>query len=132
MESNTDRDTIMVRDNVDERLSYLSTDVKDLVTETLSRLAKGSVIWSKMAVEFIHAHHISAIGPMRSLLNGIPLPTELPCLYDELILQNSSNDAKNQELTMTALKLLAVAPRLLSIQELAWAVALAAAEPPSW
>jgi hypothetical protein len=129
MESNTDRDTIMVRDNVDERLSYLSTDVKDLVTETLSRLAKGSVIWSKMAVEFIHAHHISAIGPMRSLLNGIPLPTELPRLYDELILQNSSNDAKNQELTMTALKLLAVAPRLLSIQELVWAVALTAAEP---
>jgi ankyrin repeat protein len=44
-----------------------------------------------------------------------------------LLLRSSSNDPENQELAAVALKILAVASRPLSIQELAWAVALAAA-----
>jgi ankyrin repeat protein len=129
MESNAGRDIIIVRHTVEERLYYLSKDVSKLVIDTLSRLAKGSAIWSKMAVEFIESRGIRAIEPMRRFLDEMPLPGELSSLYDKLILRNSSNDAENQELATIALKLLAVSSRPLSIQELAWAVALAAAQP---
>ncbi|CAN9218360.1 unnamed protein product [Alternaria alternata] len=126
--SDTDRDSVIVRHTVEGRLSYLSTDVKKLVTETLSRRAQGSAIWSKMAIELIEIRKIRALSPMRLFLDEMPLPGQLSDLYDKLLLRNSSNDIENQELATIALKLLAVACRPLSIQELAWAVALAAAQ----
>lgn len=128
MKSDADRDAVIVRHTVEGRLSHLSTDVKKLVTETLSRRAQGSAIWSKMAIELIEVRKIRALGPMRLFLDEMPLPGQLSNLYDKLLLRNSSNDIENQELATMALKLLAVACRPLSIQELAWAVALAAAQ----
>ncbi|KAG9188865.1 hypothetical protein G6011_07570 [Alternaria panax] len=126
MKSDADRDSVIVRHTVEGRLSHLSTDVRKLVTDTLSRRAKGSAIWSKMAIELIEVRKISAPGPMRRFLEEMPLPGQLSSLYDKLLLRNSSDDIENQELATMALKLLAVACRPLSIQELAWAVALAA------
>jgi hypothetical protein len=128
MKSDADRDSVIVRYTVEGQLSHLSTDVKKLVTETLSRRAQGSAIWSKMAIELIEVRKIRALGPMRLFLDEMPLPGQLSSLYDKLLLRNSSNDIENQELATMALKLLAVACRPLSIQELAWAVALAAAQ----
>jgi hypothetical protein len=128
IKSDADRDSVIVRHTVEGRLSHLSTDVKKLVTETLSRRAQGSAIWSKMAIELIEVRKIRALGPMRLFLDEMPLPGQLSSLYDKLLLRNSSNDVENQELVTMALKLLAVACRPLSIQELAWAVALAAAQ----
>jgi hypothetical protein len=128
MESDTNRDAVIVRHTVEGRLSHLSADVRALVTETLSRLAQGSAIWSKMVVELIEVRGIRALGPMRLFLKEMPLPGQLSSLYDNLLSRSSSNDPENQELAAMALKLLAVACRPLSIQELAWAVALAAAQ----
>ncbi|CAN9480302.1 unnamed protein product [Alternaria alternata] len=123
-----DEDSVIVRHTVKGRLSYLLIDVKNLVTETLSRRAQGSAIWSKMAIELIELRKIRALSPMRLFLDEMPLPGQLSNLYNKLLLRNSSNNIKNQELATMALKLLAVACRPLSIQELAWAVALAAAQ----
>ncbi|CAN9292594.1 unnamed protein product [Alternaria alternata] len=128
MKSDANRDFVIVRHTVEGRLSHLSTDVKKLVTETLSCRAQGSAIWSKMAIELIEVRKIRALGPMRLFLDEMPLPGQLSNLYDKLLVRNSSNDIENQELATIALRLLAVVCRPLSIQELAWAVALAAAQ----
>ncbi|KAF2000799.1 hypothetical protein P154DRAFT_490976 [Amniculicola lignicola CBS 123094] len=128
MESNANRDALIVQHTVEGQLSHLSADVKALVTETLSRLAQGSAIWAKMVVELIEVREIRALGPMRLFLNELPLPGRLSSLYDTLLLRTSSNDPENQNLATMALALLAVACRPLSIQELAWAVTLAASQ----
>jgi hypothetical protein len=50
MGTNTQKDTVIVQHIVESQLPYLSGDVKAVVTETLSRLAQGSAIWTKMIV----------------------------------------------------------------------------------
>lgn len=125
MSSDAQRDAVIVRHTVEAKLSYLPTDVKALVTESLSRLAQGSAIWMKMVVELIEVRKIRALGPMRTFLDQIPLPGQLSELYITLLSRSASDDAENQQLATLALAILAVACRPLSIQELAWAVALA-------
>jgi hypothetical protein len=127
LHSDARRDTIIVQYMVESQLAHLSPDVKALVVETLSRLVQGSSIWTKMIVELIGVRNIKALGPMRIFLDHMPLPQQLSDLYVTLIAKASSNDQENQELAVIALKLLAVACRPLTIKELAWAVALAAA-----
>ncbi|KAF2845260.1 hypothetical protein T440DRAFT_493542 [Plenodomus tracheiphilus IPT5] len=128
MEPDAHRDSVIVRYTVQEQLSYLPEDVRELVIEKLSHSAQGSAIWTKMTIELIGIRKIKALAPMRLFLEGMSLPGELSKLYTNLLLRNSSNDPENQELAALALKLLAAACRPLSIQELAWAVALAAAQ----
>ena len=126
--SDAHRDALIVRHTVEMQLSYLSEDVRALVIKTLSPLAQGSAIWTKMVVELIEVRRISALGPMRLFLEEMPLPEQLSKLYVTMISRHSSDDAENKELVATALKLLAAVRRPLSIQELAWAIALAAAQ----
>lgn len=121
------RDAVIVRHTVEVQLSYLSEAARALVINTLSTLAQGSAIWTKMVVELIEARRISALEPMRLFLEAIPLPYQLSKLYLTLISRRSSDDPENIELVRTALKLLAASWRPLSIQELGWAVALATA-----
>ncbi|KAH5111914.1 hypothetical protein HBH71_166210 [Parastagonospora nodorum] len=123
LESNVDRDGVIVRHTVQEQLSYLSKDVKELVIETLSRLAQGSAIWTKMTVELIEVRKIKALAQMRLLLKETSLPGQLSKLYTTLLSQNSSNYPENEELAALALKLLSATCRPLSIQELTWAAA---------
>jgi len=125
--SNAKRDGVIVEHTVERRLLYLSKDVKTLVIEKLSSLAQGSAIWTKMIVELIEIRGIRALGPMRLFLEEMPLPQQLSKLYDTLLSRCTSDDPENEKLASTALKLLAVTRRPLSILELAWAVALAAA-----
>ena len=122
------RDAVIVRHTVEAQLSYLSEDVRILVIKTLSRLAQGSAIWTKMVVELIEVRRIRALGPMRLFLKEMPLPEQLSKLYVTMISRYSFDDPENKELAATALRLLGAAWRPLSIQELAWAVALAAAQ----
>ncbi|KAF2267298.1 hypothetical protein CC78DRAFT_490454 [Lojkania enalia] len=124
--SDAHRDAVIVRHTVEKKLSHLSADVRALIVETLSRMAQGSAIWTKMIVELIEVRRISALGPMRLFLEEIPLPQELSNLYFTLFSRSSANDPENQELAALALGLLAVSCRPLTIQELAWAVTLAA------
>ncbi|KAJ4308383.1 hypothetical protein N0V84_012133 [Fusarium piperis] len=118
------RDGVIVEKTVETQLLYLSEDVKTLVIERLSRLAQGSAIWTKMVIELIQVRGIRALGPMRIFLRELPLPGQLSELYTTLFSRSTSNDPENKELASTALKILAIARRPLSILELAWAAAL--------
>ncbi len=122
------RDDIIAEQIVERQLSYLSEDVRALVIDRITRLAQGSAIWTKMVVELIEVRGIRALGSMQLFLEGIPLPGQLSKLYVNLLTRSTSNDPGNQELASIALKLLAVTRRPLSILELAWAVALSAAQ----
>ncbi|KFY93587.1 hypothetical protein V498_04342 [Pseudogymnoascus sp. VKM F-4517 (FW-2822)] len=126
--SNAKRDSIIAEKTVERQLSYLSKDVRTLVTERLSCLAQGSSLWTKMVVELIEVRKIRAPDPMRAFLQKIPQPAQLSKLYVGLFLRYTSNDPENQTLAATALKILAITRRPLSILELAWAVALDAAQ----
>ncbi len=126
--SDVERDRVIVENTVERKLFYLSKDVRALVTETLSRLAQGSAIWTKMVVELIEVRRIRALDPMEDFLEKIPLPEQLSELYVNLISRCTSNDPENQKLATTALEVLAITRRPLSILELAWAVALGAAQ----
>ncbi|KAJ8114354.1 hypothetical protein OPT61_g3749 [Boeremia exigua] len=128
METKVDRDSIIVRHTVQEQLFYLHENVRTLVIETLSRSAQGSAIWIKMTVELIQVRRIKALAPMRLFLKQMSLPEQLSELYTTLLSRNSSNDLENKELATIALTILAAAGRPLSIHELAWATALAAAQ----
>lgn len=126
--SDTQRDRIIVEKMVELKFSYLSTNVKLLVIEDLSHLAQGSAIWAKMIIELIEVRKIRAIDPMQRFLEEAPLPKGLSQLYATLLSCCASDDPENLKLSSTALKLLAVAYRPLSICELAWAVALGMAQ----
>lgn len=126
LDPSIERDSAIVRHTLHERLSCLSDDVRALVIRTLSRSAQGSAIWTKMTVELIEVRQIKALAPMQLFLEKMLLPKQLSELSHTLLLQDSSNDSENVELIAMALKILAVACRPLSIQELSWAVALAA------
>ncbi|KAF2721180.1 hypothetical protein K431DRAFT_312687 [Polychaeton citri CBS 116435] len=123
------RDRIIVERIIAKQLPHLPNDVKTIIADKLSCLARGSAIWTRMIVELIEVRKIRALGPMRLFLEGLPLPSQLSQLYETLISRCTSNDPENLQITGVALKLLAVARRPLSILELAWAAALAIAGP---
>lgn len=124
LRSDPQRDAIIVQKTVERQLFYLSTDVRALVIDKLSRLAQGNAIWTKMTVELIEVRKMRAFEPMQRFLKDIPLPRQLSKLYATLLSRYAANDPENQEFSSTALKLLAATHRPLSILELAWAVAL--------
>jgi len=127
LRSDTHRDAVIVQHTVRNRLSHLPVDVQALVIDNLSSLAQGSAIWMRMVVERIEQKNISAVGSMRRFLEHLPPPSQLSDLYVKLLSQGSLDDPENQELAIQALKILAIACRPLSVEELAWAVALAMA-----
>ncbi|KAG9240034.1 hypothetical protein BJ878DRAFT_562488 [Calycina marina] len=127
LSSNGERDRVIVEKTVERKLSNLSEDVRALVVETLSRLAQGSAIWTKMIVELIEVRRIRALDPMRDFLEKVPLPEQLSQLYVSLFSRCTSNDPENKKISTTALEFLAITRRPISILELAWAVALGAA-----
>lgn len=122
------RDGIIVDKLVEIILPRLSTDVKALVIERLSLSARGSAIWTRMIIELIRLRKIRALNQMRLFLEEMPLPRQLSELYATIFSRCTSDDPENEELTSTALKILAITRRPLSILELAWAVALGAAK----
>ncbi len=79
--SDAERDRIIAEKTIEVKLFYLSNDVKALVTETLSRLAQGSAIWTKMIVELIEVRRIRALVPMQDFLENMPLPEQLSKLF---------------------------------------------------
>jgi ankyrin repeat protein len=128
LRSNAERDRIIVEKTVEMQLDYLSKDVKALVTEKLCRLVQGSAIWTKMTVELIQIRGIKAFDPMQTFLEEIPQPGQLSELYVKLFSRYTLNDPENKRLATVALEILTITRRPLSILELAWAVALGAAQ----
>ncbi|KAH6627225.1 hypothetical protein B0J18DRAFT_426830 [Chaetomium sp. MPI-SDFR-AT-0129] len=121
------RDALIVERTVDSQLADLPEDVKGLVTGTLSRLAQGSAIWTKMTVELIEIRQINAFNAMRDFLEQLPQPRQLSELYANLLTRYTMDDPENRKLATTALEVLAVSKRPLSLLELGWAVALGVA-----
>lgn len=124
LHSDTQRDGIIVEKIINNQLSYLSTNVKALVIDRLSRSAQGSAIWTKMIIELIEVRKIRAFEGMRRFLEDMPLPRQLSKLYAALLSRYAANDPENLKLSSMALKVLAASHRPLSILELAWAAAL--------
>ncbi|RAO65428.1 uncharacterized protein BHQ10_001440 [Talaromyces amestolkiae] len=122
--SDIQRDRIIAEATVERQLTNRSTDVKELVIDELSKLAEGSAIWTKMTVNLIKIRKIRMKVPMKRFLETILLPPKLSGLYVEIFSRCTSDDHENEGLARTALKLLAVSRRPLSIVELAWAVTL--------
>lgn len=127
--SDPERDRIIAEKTVETILTPLAADIKQLVVERLSSLAQGSAIWTKMTVEVIAARRIRALGRMRIFLDNIQQPQQLSELYANLFIRCVGDDLEAQNMAATALEILAMAQRRLSILELAWAVALATADP---
>ncbi|KAI2719140.1 hypothetical protein CBS147318_4250 [Penicillium roqueforti] len=65
-----------------------------------------------------------AFDPMKSFLEEMSLPEQLLEVYSTLLSCCSSNDLENLKIASTALKILAIINRNLSILELSWVVAL--------
>lgn len=128
MPSDAVRDRFIVEKTVEHRLCYLASDVKELVTDTLSRGAQGSAIWTKMTVDLIEVRGIKAFGPMKAFLDEIPQSGKLAELYTKLFSRYTLEDPESQRLATTALEVLAAARRPLSMLELAWAVTLDTAQ----
>ena len=105
-------------------LKELPPDIQSLITQKLSEVAQGSAVWVKLTIQLIQKRKIKAISPMKSFLADIPSPAALSHLYGKLFAQATGSDPANEQVTMSALQILAVARRPLSILELGWAVAL--------
>lgn len=119
-----ERDAIIVQHTVKKCLRESSPAIQSLVTETLSELAQGSAIWVRLTIELIQKRKIKALGPMKRLLADIPPPAALSQLYAKLFTHETEDDPANKEFATSALEILAVAQRPLSILELGWAIAL--------
>jgi type II secretory pathway predicted ATPase ExeA len=125
--SNAQRDRIIVEKTVDTHLSDLSAEAKALVIHKLSDLAEGCAIWTKMTVKLIELRGLTMETEIKRFLEKMALPNELSELYNLLLSRCTGNDSENVQLAITALKLLAVTERPLSILELAWAATLSVA-----
>jgi hypothetical protein len=119
-----ERDAMIVEHTVKRYLRGFPPDIQSLVTQELSELAQGSAIWVRLTIELIQKRKIKAIGPMKSFLAAIPSPAALSQLYAKLFAHATENDPANEQVATSALQILAVARRPLSILELGWAVAL--------
>jgi hypothetical protein len=109
-------------------LSDLAAEVRALVIKELSPLAQGSAIWTKMAVQLLELRDLNNEDQIRRFVKEAALPQDLSKLYASLLSRCTGDDSENFQLASTALKVLAVIHRPLSILELAWAVTLSVAD----
>lgn len=124
LQSDPTRDRIIAEKMVDSKLYDLTDAVKSIVIDKLSDLAHGSAIWMDKTVQLIADRKITTLPRMKHFLENMHLPKQLSELYEALLTRRTMNDEENITITWTALKLLAVSRRPLSIEELAWATAL--------
>ncbi|ETI26828.1 hypothetical protein G647_10274 [Cladophialophora carrionii CBS 160.54] len=111
LSSDLHRDTLIVRHTVETRLDHLSEDVRELLIKAVPPFSQAK-----------------RRGADATFLGGISLVGAAFEALSPMIARQSSDVFENKELVATALMLLAAARRPLSVQELAWAVALATAQ----
>ncbi|KAJ5724164.1 hypothetical protein N7488_002199 [Penicillium malachiteum] len=109
---------------VEKELNYLSDDLRSFVIDRLSDLSRGSAIWTKSVVSPIKSRKIRSYGLISAFLEDEYLPNGLSELYNKLICRTTLDDSDNEEVVSTALRILAICQRSLSILELGWAVTL--------
>lgn len=128
MACNVERDSLIAKKIVKTSLSYLDADVKTLIVDSLSRSAQGSALWTKMTIDLIAMRRMTAPDPIRAFLTRNEQPKDLWDLYTNVYSRQTRDNHENQVLVTTALEVLAIARRPLSILELGWAAALGAAD----
>ncbi|KAH7035969.1 uncharacterized protein B0I36DRAFT_265433 [Microdochium trichocladiopsis] len=121
------RDASIVTHIVERRLAYLDPEEQAIVVKGLSKAAEGSAIWVRLAVDLLAKRKIQAAPRLKKFIKEIPGTTVLD-LYAKLYAQVTQNDFENCLLLSTALEILAVAERPMSVAEISWAVALAEEE----
>ncbi|CAG8888318.1 unnamed protein product [Penicillium egyptiacum] len=84
------RDGIIIEKLVEKKLFDLSPDVKSLVIDRMTGLAKGSVIWTRMTIELIETRNIGAFEPMKTFLEETSLPEQLSEIYSTVLSRCSS------------------------------------------
>ncbi|OAQ96024.1 hypothetical protein LLEC1_03761 [Akanthomyces lecanii] len=124
MQSDPGRDAVIVAHMVKERLPFLESEARTLVTKRLSELAKGSAIWVQMAVDLLAIRKTRAIAKLRAFLRDELPDSGLSALYAKLFSLVTGQDNDNARALSDGLEILAIAARPLSITELGWAVAL--------
>ena len=125
--SDKERDRIIVTKTVQIRLSYLDEKVETFVVDKLSEMARGNSMWTRTVVALIERRGIRALGPMSRFFKTQELPEAISELYNVLLSRCTSDDPENHALATTALRILAISRRTLSILELSWAVMLGVA-----
>ncbi|KAI1846709.1 hypothetical protein JX266_007282 [Neoarthrinium moseri] len=118
------RDSILVEHFVRQKLGDRDPEVQELVTNKLSEMVQGSAIWVQMTVKYIQASGTHDFYHMRELLRTLPPPEELSTMYYKLFTSSIQDQGDNRLIASSALEVLAVCCRPLSIDELEWAVAM--------
>ncbi|KAI1862941.1 hypothetical protein JX265_008987 [Neoarthrinium moseri] len=118
------RDDILVEHFVRQKLGDRDPEVQELVTNKLSEMVQGSAIWVQMTVKYIQASGTHDFYHMRELLRTLPPPEELSTMYYKLFTSSIQDQGDNRLIASSALEVLAVCCRPLSIDELEWAVAM--------
>ncbi|KAK8014833.1 hypothetical protein PG990_008129 [Apiospora arundinis] len=95
-----------------------------LLVAHLAQSAQGSAIWIRVMVDLVDDHDIIDIGDMRDFLEDSPEPQELSTVYAKLLKNRVKQNPKLLAIASRILEILAVSRRLLSVHELAYAVAL--------
>lgn len=122
------RDVIIAEKTVNMHLSDLTAEVRALVIKELSPLAQGSAIWTKMEVQLLELRDLKNEDQIRRFVKEATVPQDLSKLYASLLSRCTGDDSENFQLASTALKVLAIIHRPLSILELGWAVTLSVAD----
>jgi hypothetical protein len=123
MQSSRERDRIIAAYLVERFLRQQPEEVKEIVVRELAAQANGSAIWLKMVLEYLMRTPRSK-GQMKRELEHMPPPQSLSKLYRKLFETATSEIRENERLLECALEMLVVSGRLLTVDELAYAVTL--------
>jgi hypothetical protein len=128
MKLDTKGDDIVASHTVQARLSRLKIEVREHIENKLSLEARGSAMWTETMVGEIADKELSKLEDVQTHLTRSPVPRELHEYYQTVLARVTHDDDENCKTSLEALKILAVAYRSLSIQEIGWAVELSRAD----
>jgi Cdc6-like AAA superfamily ATPase len=123
MKASLDRDHIIAAFHVNHLLSRQPEQIKELIIKELAEKAEGSAIWLKMVLEYLRRPHRSE-GEIKRDLQRMPSPKSLSKLYRKLFETATCGNSEYAAKIECALETLAISGRLLTLDELAYAVTL--------
>ncbi|ORY07904.1 hypothetical protein BCR34DRAFT_489051, partial [Clohesyomyces aquaticus] len=123
MKASLDQDHMIATFQVNSLLSRQPDEIKELVIEALAVKAEGSALWLRMVLEYLRRPHRS-VAEMKRDLQRMPSPKSLAKLYYKLFETAACGNSEYAAKIECALETLAVAGRLLTLDELACAVTL--------
>ncbi|KAI4710566.1 hypothetical protein J4E89_005022 [Alternaria sp. Ai002NY15] len=123
MQSSRERDRIIAAYLVQRLFRHQPKEVQDMIVSELASQANGSAIWLKMVLEYLMRVSPSK-GQIKRELKHIPPPQSLSKLYRKLFETAAAELPENSRVLERALETLVVSRRLLTMDELTYAVTL--------